>query len=155
MEGLQQKLDEWYAADPSRRTIFERTVKGQLPGVSLRKLDWTVTNYSRRHTVSYPHPETKEPYPLYMDYKDTLKVYHKPLFDAFRRKAKAGSTDKAATLCQKNFIKWAIENGVIEYVRNNGQAIEQDMMSFKKKKKELTYFPALSPSPVSSQGEVI
>ena len=44
------------------------------------------------------------------------------------------------TLGQLNFFKWAIENGVINYIENNYQAIEADMNSRNStaKKKDLS-----------------
>ena len=106
--------------------------------ISLRILDWFVTNYSKSKNISY----TKDGvlFNVYYDYRSQLKGYSKKFFDPFCRTGKdnqrlfdfaydPSDTGKtmSTTVGQLNFFKWAIENGVIEYVEKFFDNIEEDM----------------------------
>ena len=52
--------------------------------VSLRLIDWFVTNFSKAHSTSY-HLNGPE-FVVYMNYKNQLKAYSKKLFDPFCRR---------------------------------------------------------------------
>ena len=52
--------------------------------MSLRLIDWFVTNYSKYHNISYIHKN--QDFFVYIDYKNQLKAYSKKLFDPFCRR---------------------------------------------------------------------
>ena len=58
--------------------------------ISLRLLDWLVTNYAKKYDVSYHLSRDSHglPISLYESYKVQLKRYGKKLFDPFRRKSR-------------------------------------------------------------------
>jgi uncharacterized iron-regulated protein len=63
-----------------------------------------------------------------------LKAYSKRRFDPFCRWDRInipykGETHIETTIGQLNFFKWALENGVIDYIDENYDAIEKDMNS--------------------------
>ena len=104
--------------------------------ISLRVLDWFVTNYSKKNNIVYNIEENKETkkFIVYLDYKSQLKAYSKKQFDPFCRRERLlfrDINDKMinTTVGQLNFFRWAIKNKIVEYVENNLSAIEEDMNS--------------------------
>lgn len=106
--------------------------------ISLRILDWFVTNYSKEHTkLIMKHQDFKE-FDIYNSYKSQLKAFNKKLFDPFCRLHTNKNINKfrfyydnnkfiVTTTGQLNFFKWAIENNVIKYVEENYLAIKKDL----------------------------
>jgi hypothetical protein len=106
--------------------------------ISLRIMDWFVTNYSKKHYTVYNivgngNGTGAKRFKVYVDYKLKLRAYSKKRFDPFCRwerinvPHKNGTTYIETTLGQLNFFKWAIENEVIRYIEENYTAIETDM----------------------------
>jgi hypothetical protein len=98
--------------------------------LSLRVLDWFVTNYCKTHNIILKNK--KKPYNIYLDYKSQLKAFSKKQFDPFcRRERIVFYYDKSnyitTTVGQLNFFKWAIENDILSYVNNNLKMIEENM----------------------------
>jgi hypothetical protein len=104
--------------------------------VSLRLIDWFVTNYSKKHNIAYMRDDRM--FSVYFYYKRELKAYSKRLFDPFCRRERIsfmvhGQTPlEETTVGQLNFFRWAIETGVLAYVMEHSAAIDTDMKaSFK------------------------
>ena len=102
--------------------------------ISLRIMDWFVTNYSKKHYTVYDLlGNGPKRFKVYVDYKLKLRAYSKKRFDPFCRwdrinvPHKNGTTYIQTTLGQLNFFKWAIENEVLRYIEENYTAIETDM----------------------------
>jgi hypothetical protein len=98
--------------------------------LSLRVLDWFVTNYCKTHNIILN--DKKHNYNVYLDYKSQLKAFSKKQFDPFCRRERIvfyyNKTDYiTTTVGQLNFFKWAIENDILEYVNNNLKTIEDNM----------------------------
>lgn len=116
--------------------------------VSLRILDFLVTNYSKRHHVSYMH--NCELVMVYHLYKSALRAYSKRSFDAFcRRERILFKIDNHPTIlttpAQLNFLMWCVRYGVIAYAEANKLAIETDMAKCAKSRRGLP--PAAPPVP--------
>lgn len=114
--------------------------------VSLRMLDWFVTNYAKKNNVFYElkKGDKKQYFNVYIDYKNQLTAYKKKCFDPFCRKERIhfyyqdkDNKDKTliTTLGQLNFFKWAIKNRILDYVNDHYQDIEYDMLSGTVKRK--------------------
>ncbi|BBI30562.1 hypothetical protein QKT49_gp201 [Acanthamoeba castellanii medusavirus] len=102
-ELLKKSLFEWYAEkDPRgvRRQDARWTIvwemNAQLQPVSLRLLDWLVTNYAKEHRVYYMNTceegtaaaaaaAAADPFDVHTSYRSWLKSYRKTNFDPFRR----------------------------------------------------------------------
>ena len=98
--------------------------------VSLRLIDWFVTNFSKRHNVAYIHEGTE--FLVYANYKSQLKAYSKKLFDPFCRRERIlfevpGFEAFVTTVGKLNFFRWAIEKNIINYIENHYDEIEKEM----------------------------
>jgi hypothetical protein len=109
--------------------------------ISLRIVDWFVTNYAKMHYTVYELKfnkcnSTKDVetvrFKVYNDYKLKLKSYSKKKFDPFCRWDRISipyNEEKymETTIGQLNFFKWAIENKIIDYIENHYNVILADM----------------------------
>jgi hypothetical protein len=102
--------------------------------ISLRILDWFVTNYSKKYNISYSVTlnNKKKNFIVYLDYKSQLKAYSKKQFDPFCRRERILFFDHEGkeiitTVGQLNFFRWALENKIIDYILDNFEDIENDM----------------------------
>lgn len=107
--------------------------------LSIRVLDWFVTNYAKKYNVIY-QLNNGIYFNVYLDYKSQLKGYKKKMFDPFCRKRRIPfyyEENKCVitTIGQLNFFKWSIKNEIINYVINNFQKINEDMNLSNKKNK--------------------
>tara|TARA_A100001015_G_scaffold310504_1_gene412042 strand:+ start:612 stop:1169 length:558 start_codon:yes stop_codon:yes gene_type:complete len=106
--------------------------------ISLRIVDWFVTNYAKKNYTVYNIPKNNGTsitrIKVYDDYKLMLKSYSKRRFDPFCRWDRItiplnDSEHIQTTIGQLNFFKWAIENRIIEYIEENLSTIDHDMNS--------------------------
>ena len=116
--------------------------------LSLRSLDWFVTNYSKKFNTNYPLVKNNETiiYYPFKSYKSQLKAYSKKFCDPFCRRDRVifdyrnmviinfNSNIKLdhkeyiiTTIGQLNFFKFAITNEIINYAIENINDIENDM----------------------------
>ena len=104
--------------------------------ISLRILDWFVTNYAKKNNVVYDNIIKDDghigKFIVYLDYKAQLKAYSKKQFDPFCRRERISFMDHEnneleTTVGQLNFFRWVIENNIITYIDNNIDTIENDM----------------------------
>jgi hypothetical protein len=134
--------------------------------ISLRIVDWFVTNYAKKYYTVYELPvmrgnkEVQTRFKVYHDYKLKLKAYSKRRFDPFCRWERItipynDNNCMETTIGQLNFFKWAIENNIIHYIKEHYEDIERDMNernSISKKKKEL-HNESLEDSSIVLQGK--
>ncbi len=103
--------------------------------ISLRILDWFVTNYSKKKNITYDildKEKNSKKFIVYLDYKSQLKAYSKKQFDPFCRRERISFYDHdnneiETTVGQLNFFRWAIENKIIDYIKLHLNDIETDM----------------------------
>ena len=95
-------------------------ILGHRKGISLRKLEWFVTNYAKAHHVTYTTP-TGKMFTVHVAYKSSLDGYSKKLFDPFCRTERLDFQGFTTTCAQLNFLRWCITNGVIDYLSKNPQ----------------------------------
>ena len=98
--------------------------------ISLRLIDWFVTNYAKKNYTVYK--KNDERFKVYIDYKLKLKAYSKKRFDPFCRWDRINipykeNTYIQTTIGQLNFFRWALENKIISYIRENMKHIVNDM----------------------------
>ena len=98
--------------------------------ISLRIIDWFVTNYAKQHYVVYTLSNSR--FKVYNDYKLKLKAYSKKRFEPFCRWEKNVIPYRTnqfiqTTIGQLNFFKWVLDNEILDYIQANYELIEQDM----------------------------
>ena len=152
----------------SRIELFRDIIYQKTP-LSLRLLDWLVTNYSKKFNIVYPLTNTSTNeivyFNIYLDYKNQLKAYSKKFFDPFCRQKRLiincitfnwkeynedcilSENDIVTTIGQLNFFRWFIDNKILNYALANIKLIDADMINTiaNKKKGKRT---VLSPSAV-------
>lgn len=109
--------------------------------ISLRIVDWFVTNFAKKYYTVYDIEERGysgdleiKRFKVYNDYKLKLKAYSKRNFDPFCRWDRITIPYDAdnfmeTTIGQLNFFKWAIDNRIIDHIQDNYDAVEADMNS--------------------------
>ena len=118
--------------------------------LSLRLIDWLVTNYSKKYNIIYPIVKNNGDityFNIYLDYKNQLKAYSKKFFDPFCRQRRIIidcntffvkeynedilNVDKnsyiVTTVGQLNFFRWFLENKIFDYAISNIKLIDFDM----------------------------
>ena len=153
---LLESLVDFYTNENNKKLIIP--IVKQETTISLRLLDWLVTNYSKKHSVHYEignktttgYIPSNKNFNLWLDYKNQLKSFSKRTFDPFCRRQRIffNTTDNSVTLLapqehaiynersdgivttvgQLNFFQWAITNHVIDYAFENLTEIESDML---------------------------
>lgn len=158
---LMISLEKFYSQSNHMKQLLE-IIDGKSK-VSLRIIDWFVTNYSKKKNISFiicvkkktlkrdkinkkveenVHEdsdnkekicpkEKKINFLVFQRYKAQLKAYSKKRFDPFCRKDRitnwGPNKDITTTIGQLNFFKWAIENNILKYIKENIKEIESDM----------------------------
>ncbi len=104
--------------------------------LSLRALDWLVTNYAKKFPVVYTVTPANCPpvvINVYRSYKSWLWNHKRKSFDPFRRGQRVffnvGGKAYESTVGQLNFFYWAARYGVLDFARANIDAIEKDQAS--------------------------
>ena len=162
---LMISLNKFYE-NPEHLEKFKKIINGD-SNISLRIIDWFVTNYSKKKNICYVtytktktlkkihnceeelssdtkiQPKQKKvQFNVYVRYKAQLKSYSKKSFDPFCRKDRitdwGPESNITTTIGQLNFFKWAIQNDVLDYIQENLSDIEKDMNSNIRKKKTQT-----------------
>ena len=125
------KLKDFYNIDNNLDKML-KIINGET-SISLRIVDWFVTNYAKEKYVVYQLEHDKR-IKVYDSYKLNLRAYSKKRFDPFCRWDRITIPYKEGkhiqtTIGQLNFFKWAIENKIIGYIDENYESIEKDMNS--------------------------
>lgn len=120
-ELLIMSLQRFYGARPDLNKIIP-VLKGE-GDLSLRLIDWFVTNYAKKHHVTYML--SGQEFVVYLNYKSQLKAFSKKLFDPFCRRERilfqcgANHEPFETTVGQLNFFRWAFEKDILPYIRAN------------------------------------
>ena len=130
---LMESLNKFYSNKTNLTTFLN--ILDSKKGLSLRIIDWYVTNYSKKKNCNYfILKENKNiKFNVYINYKLQLKGYSKKQFDPFCRRERIKffyNNNKdfiITTVGQLNFFRWAIENDIIDKIKENNDCIETDM----------------------------
>jgi hypothetical protein len=131
---LKRCLTNFYAKGDNLQRMLS-VINGE-SRISLRIVDWFVTNYAKEFWTAYEVPlsdGTTRRFKVFKEYKQMLNSYSKMRFDPFCRWEREyipyGSHSIQTTIGQMNFFKWALENQIIEYIDENFDKIKDDMNS--------------------------
>jgi hypothetical protein len=117
---LLTSINNFYTIPENRATLIELLNKSG--GISLRNLEWFITNYSKKHNLSYETNDGRI-FSVHCAYKSSLDGYSKKLFDPFCRadkivyKVPETLDEIHTTVAQLNFIRWCIRNKIVDYIR--------------------------------------
>lgn len=127
---LMMAMRRFYST-PENISQVVQVVRGN--DASLRTIEWFVTHYAKVNDVI--SPGNGNPVNVYHSYRSSLKTYSKEQFDPFRRHERIlfrfGDSEEdeiETTVGQLNFFKWAIETGVMSYIRENRTRIDRAML---------------------------
>jgi hypothetical protein len=143
-ELLLKSLTDFYTKEDNYQKLLSIL---NHPKVSLRLIDWFVTNYSKKYNIIYllKYNQEENNYSItednkesvlkqinvYQGYKAQLKAFSKKRFDPFCRRERVdyecNNQMISTTVGQLNFFRWAIKNYVIEYIEGHADRIENDM----------------------------
>jgi hypothetical protein len=127
-ELIVSSLQRFYATREDKDNVL-KLLEGTSE-ISLRLIDWFVTNYAKQHNISYIL--SGQEFLVYTNYKSQLKAYSKKLFDPFCRRERImfqipGYPLFQTTVGKLNFFRWALEKGVLDYIKMNLPKIEAAM----------------------------
>jgi hypothetical protein len=170
-------LSAYYKKNKDIRNTLYTVINGESI-LSLRLIDWFVTHYARVNNIIYwiddsanlakiyeVFPSTQDhsdssilrKFNLYLDYRAQLQSYTKMFFDPFRRYVRITFVLEnepllsiESTVGQLNFFRWVIQNGVLDYIKNNISKIEESMANFQKQTKNTSLHSQLSEQPHTS-----
>lgn len=118
-------------------TIIEPS-KGE-QRISLRLIDWFVTNYSKKNNTIITKEKNNNiiHFNVYLSYRSQLKAYSKQLFDPFKRRDRItfyfdNNKSIETTIGQLNMFRWIIQSDILDYIHNNLEEIEKDMITTQK-----------------------
>ena len=119
---LMNCLMEFYT-DKTRLHQMMNIINGE-SNISLRIVDWFVTNYAKKYYTVYElstKTNSNTRFKVYNDYELKLKAYSKRRFDPFCRWERItvpydDDNYMETTIGQLNFFKWAIEHDIIKYI---------------------------------------
>lgn len=127
---------------------------------ALRTLNWFATNHTKIVDVNINGRNIR------LDYLQQLKAYQKEFFDPFRRNKRIlwswetnseselpinfkwkyidkepnleelEDNEIVTTIAQVNFFKWAIDRGVLRYVKDNMESIKETQTKYSKTKRK-------------------
>lgn len=119
---LLSSINTFYTNPENKATLIELLNKSG--GISLRNLEWFITNYSKKNNLTYTTSDGKI-FSVHCAYKSSLDGYSKKLFDPFCRTEKItyklpeSSEEIHTTVAQLNFIRWCIKNNIVDYIRKH------------------------------------
>jgi hypothetical protein len=120
------RLEKFYSNEENVKKVKE-IINGEST-LSLRLIDWFVTNYAKKYNTSYLLSE-KNHIIVYLSYKSHLKAYSKKMFDPFCRWKRIKFMDFETTVGQLNFFEWAITDNVLGYLEAHREEVHGDMES--------------------------
>lgn len=107
--------------------------------ISLRLIDWFVTNFSKKNNTIIRRKEKDAivHFNVYLSYRSQLKAYSKQLFDSFRRRDRITfyydmGKSIETTIGQLNMFRWILQNDILDYIQSHIEEIESDMIKTQK-----------------------
>lgn len=147
---LLNSLKEFYSLPHNGQQLL--SILNNNVNISLRSVDWFITNYSKKYNIYYNiYKDDEDKFTLngnnklhsninvFQSYKSQLRAYSKKRFDPFCRRNRINfqcqGKEIDTTIGQLNFFKWAINNLIIDYISIHKKKIEYDMNSCLKEMK--------------------
>lgn len=128
--SILQRIAPFFTESAAREILVPYVEQNS--GISLRALDWLVTNYAKKHNIVC-RTSTNTLFNIYHGYKTALNHFRRRNFDPFRRRQRIQVLDATgevmceSTVGQCNFLYWSHANGVLQYATDYAATIEMDM----------------------------
>lgn len=145
---LMKSLTSYFKNNSKNLKKMVKIIQGK-SNISLRIIDWFVTNYSKTNNTTFKLPRNKTKtktkdytiFNIHHNYKTQLKSFSKKQFDPFRRNVRIDfeyepKKNIETTVAQLNFFRWAFKNNIINYIQKHYKTIEKDMFNNSKKIKK-------------------
>lgn len=128
-EVLLNSVLQWYNQEESRVEMFSDIVNHK-NGLSLRIIDWLITNFSKSFSVAIESDGL--PRNLRRDYHKNLSAHNKKNFDPFARRRRInivlfGNEERVSTIGQLNFFRWFLSKNLCGFLLENKSVIEKHM----------------------------
>ena len=128
-EVLLSSVLQWFNEEESRVRTFSDIVNHR-NGLSLRIIDWLITNFSKAFSVAIESDGL--PRNLCKDYHKNLTAHNKKNFDPFARRRRInivlfGGEHRVSTIGQLNFFRWFLSKDLVEFLIQNKTVIEKHM----------------------------
>jgi hypothetical protein len=132
---LLEKLHEFFSSKNNYAPLID--IVDKRSHISLRIIDWFVTKHSKINNTVFMWND--KPFHVHQEYKNKLKGLNKYKFDSCRRKYRKNkriipfdficneSISIYTTIGQLNFFKWAISNGIIDYILENYDSLNSEL----------------------------
>jgi len=128
------RLEKFYSVPENLEKVT--AILSGTSNLSLRIIDWFVTNYAKKFNVAFT---AKDRYVIvYLSYKSHLKAYSKKMFDPFCRCKRIKFKGLDTTVGQLNFFEWVISDDILKYLEIHREAVHADMESRLQELKETT-----------------
>lgn len=118
------RLEKFYSNSVNLEKV--ESILNGTSNLSLRLIDWFVTNYSKKYNVSFLTKSQKHVI-VYLSYKSHLKAYSKKMFDPFCRWKRIQFKKLETTVGQLNFFEWAITDEILDYLETHQEEVHLDM----------------------------
>ena len=118
------RLERFYSVSANLEKV--KSILNGTSTLSLRLIDWFVTNYAKKYNIAYL-TKTQKHVIVYLSYKSHLKAYSKKMFDPFCRWKRIKFYDIETTVGQLNFFEWAITDDILEYLEKHQAEVHADM----------------------------
>ena len=112
---LLKSLDDFFSDEKHYQELSD--ILNNTVGISLRNIEWFVTNYAREKRTKFKTPSGNS-VDVHIAYKSSLGGYSKKFFDPFCRTDRVIFKGFTTTVAQLNFIRWCIRNGILEYIKH-------------------------------------
>ena len=123
-EWVLHRLQKFYD-NPENLEYVRKILNGE-SSISLRLIDWFVTNYAKKHNISFMSKNQKHVI-VYLSYKSHLKAYSKKMFDPFCRWKRIRFMGMETTVGQLNFFEWAISDDILAYLEEHRDVVHADL----------------------------
>ena len=135
---LLMSLKKFYNMNKEARIIID--IINGTSKISIRLINYLITNYSKKNNLIYKINNNN--FNIYSNYKSQLKSYNKKYFDPFSRgnripfffKFKNDEDCLITTIGQLNFFRWYLNKKLNNYILQNFEKLEKELMIFKKEK---------------------
>lgn len=118
------RLEKFYSSKQNLERI-QKILSGE-SDISLRLIDWFVTNYAKKYNVAFMTKSQKYVI-VYLSYKSHLKAYSKKMFDPFCRCKRVKFHGLDTTVGQLNFFEWALTDEILDYLEAHKEQVHLDM----------------------------